>query len=130
MSDYETGYDDDGNEILIKVTKSMLKERLETQKKTIEELSKSLSHKTRELRSAYKRADNADWCDRLKEVLGEGWITATDINVQVSSSYMDVTTSWDAYSVQIPSSPIPTVSVVFTGDEAVVRFAQFLKDSA
>jgi hypothetical protein len=127
--DYEYDYDDDGNEIRIRITREMLKARLKAAEVSREKAIKDSVKARQQLAAMKRRQDNAYWCDRLKTVLDDGRIYTTNASVEVKTDYMDVTGMFESGAVSIPGAATAYLHVTFTGDEALVRFGNFLKET-
>lgn len=126
--DYEYDWDDDGNEIKIRITRDMLKARLAAAEKRATVANRQASEAQHAVRAMKRRMDNAYWCDKLKTVLDDGFMVATDARLEVKADYMDVTGMFDSGAVNIPGAATAYLHVTFAGDEALVRFGNFLKE--
>jgi hypothetical protein len=126
--DYEYDYDDDGNEIKIRITRDMLKARLAAAEKRADKAWNDAAKSRNELAAMKRRQDNAYWCDRLKTVLDDGLLFATDARVEVKAESVDVHGMYGMHVATIAGTKQAFLHVTFTGDEAVMRFGNFLKE--
>lgn len=125
--DYEIDYDDDGNEVRIKVTKAMLRDRLAHANVQRQELYDSLRRSQDQARSAQRRIDNIYWGQRVAAALDDGQIYATSANIDVQSSYMDMTFDSGLAGAVLPGQVSASLNVTFVGDpNALKRLGEFL----
>lgn len=126
--DYEYDWDDDGNEIKTRITRDMLKQRLAAAEKRVESANRENAKAQREMRSMKQRQDNAYWCDKLKTVLDDGTLIATDARFETKTEFVDVSSMRGMFRESMPGSAQAFLHVTFTGDEAISRFGNFLME--
>jgi hypothetical protein len=128
MNEYEIDFDDDGNEVRVKVTKALLKQRLESANEQLAIARQQRQEAWVKATAAENRAAAMEFGNRLGAAIGELPVPfAVQAALSIDHGTVDVSHGFDAYPRRIPTMIQARLDVEFRGEsEALKRLGEAL----
>ena len=126
MNDYEDDYDDDGNPIRVKITKAVLKSRLASTQKQLDDVRTRWREDRALALAAQNKVAAREFGDMIAAAIGDSptpIVGAAALNVDHDT----VEVGWDLALMRVPGAVTARLDVEFHGEpQALQRLGQAL----